>query len=229
MAQVASYPICQTGVPLPLPQVEPSSRITPVIFPGTGTGGWETALQNTLSPGDKVVTFTYGMFSKLWVRLSECCPLHSPACILTMHRGAVRDRARSSLVADAVHIVPPFAQLDMLKAMQLDVVCIEQPWGQGADEAQLAEALKVGALAAETPMLICGCTTRIMFMCTASCLFTHHAVVCSWTAHLHHILHTSTAGGMSLTESVHAPRRSTRMSRRLRWCTMKRPRVSPAT
>jgi alanine-glyoxylate transaminase/serine-glyoxylate transaminase/serine-pyruvate transaminase len=27
---------------------------TPFIFPGTGTGGWESALTNTLSPGDKV-------------------------------------------------------------------------------------------------------------------------------------------------------------------------------
>ena len=33
---------------------------TPFIFPGTGTGGWESALTNTLSPGDKVVTFRYG-------------------------------------------------------------------------------------------------------------------------------------------------------------------------
>lgn len=47
--------------------VAPSSKITPFIFPGTGTGGWESALQNTLSPGDKIVTFRYGMFSKLWV------------------------------------------------------------------------------------------------------------------------------------------------------------------
>lgn len=30
---------------------------TPFIFTGTGTGGWEAALTNTLSPGDKVVTF----------------------------------------------------------------------------------------------------------------------------------------------------------------------------
>lgn len=32
---------------------------TPFIFPGTGTGGWEAALTNTLSPGDKVVTFRW--------------------------------------------------------------------------------------------------------------------------------------------------------------------------
>jgi alanine-glyoxylate transaminase / serine-glyoxylate transaminase / serine-pyruvate transaminase len=53
--------------------VAPSSKITPFIFPGTGTGCWESALQNTLSPGDKIVTFRYGMFSKLWVRVAERC------------------------------------------------------------------------------------------------------------------------------------------------------------
>eukprot|EP01026_Neomeris_dumetosa_P072576 TRINITY_DN7394_c0_g2_i4.p1 TRINITY_DN7394_c0_g2~~TRINITY_DN7394_c0_g2_i4.p1 ORF type:complete len:411 (+),score=61.90 TRINITY_DN7394_c0_g2_i4:218-1450(+) len=44
---------------------------TPFIFPGTGTGGWEAALTNTLSSGDKVVTFRYGQFSHLWVDMME--------------------------------------------------------------------------------------------------------------------------------------------------------------
>ncbi len=30
---------------------------TPFLFPGTGTGAWEAALTNTLSPGDKILTF----------------------------------------------------------------------------------------------------------------------------------------------------------------------------
>jgi len=34
-----------------------TTRGTPFIYPGTGTGGWEAALTNCLSPGDKVVTF----------------------------------------------------------------------------------------------------------------------------------------------------------------------------
>lgn len=44
---------------------------TPFIYPGTGTGGWEAALTNTLSPGDKVVTFRYGQFSHLWVDMMQ--------------------------------------------------------------------------------------------------------------------------------------------------------------
>lgn len=44
---------------------------TPFIFPGTGTGGWEAALCNTLSPGDKVVCFRYGLFSHLWIDMMQ--------------------------------------------------------------------------------------------------------------------------------------------------------------
>lgn len=44
---------------------------TTFIFPGTGTGGWEVALANTLSPGDKIVTFRYGQFSHLWIDMMQ--------------------------------------------------------------------------------------------------------------------------------------------------------------
>ncbi|MEQ8955055.1 MAG: aminotransferase class V-fold PLP-dependent enzyme [Gammaproteobacteria bacterium] len=36
------------------------------IFPASGTGGWESALLNTLSPGDKVLAFETGHFATLW-------------------------------------------------------------------------------------------------------------------------------------------------------------------
>jgi alanine-glyoxylate transaminase/serine-glyoxylate transaminase/serine-pyruvate transaminase len=44
---------------------------TPIFYPGTGTGGWESALTNTLSPGDKIVTFRYGLFSHLWIDMMQ--------------------------------------------------------------------------------------------------------------------------------------------------------------
>ena len=37
-----------------------------LIFPASGTGGWEAALTNLLSPGDKVLTSRFGQFSTLW-------------------------------------------------------------------------------------------------------------------------------------------------------------------
>ena len=40
------------------------------IYPSSGTGAWESALANTLSPGDKVLTFETGHFASLWQRLA---------------------------------------------------------------------------------------------------------------------------------------------------------------
>ncbi|XBH99650.1 hypothetical protein VPH35_128917 [Triticum aestivum] len=40
---------------------------TPFLFPTTGTGAWESALTNTLSPGDRIVSFSLGQFSLLWI------------------------------------------------------------------------------------------------------------------------------------------------------------------
>ena len=37
-----------------------------VVYPGSGTGGWEAALVNTLSPGDTVLAFETGHFATLW-------------------------------------------------------------------------------------------------------------------------------------------------------------------
>ncbi len=41
-----------------------------VIFPASGTGAWEAALLNTLSPGDRVIMFETGWFSTLWSRMA---------------------------------------------------------------------------------------------------------------------------------------------------------------
>ncbi len=41
------------------------------IFPATGTAGWEIALANTMSPGDKVLTSRFGQFSHLWFDLAN--------------------------------------------------------------------------------------------------------------------------------------------------------------
>ncbi|CTQ32257.1 L-aspartate--glyoxylate aminotransferase BhcA [Jannaschia rubra] len=46
-----------------------SARI--FIFPSTGTGGWETALTNTLSPGDGILAARNGMFSHRWIDMCQ--------------------------------------------------------------------------------------------------------------------------------------------------------------
>jgi len=41
-----------------------------IIFPSSGTGAWEAAIVNTLSPGDKVLMFETGQFSTLWYNMA---------------------------------------------------------------------------------------------------------------------------------------------------------------
>ncbi|MEM8759887.1 MAG: aminotransferase class V-fold PLP-dependent enzyme, partial [Pseudomonadota bacterium] len=41
------------------------------MFPGSGTGAWESAIANTLSPGDKVLMSRFGQFSGLWVDMCQ--------------------------------------------------------------------------------------------------------------------------------------------------------------
>lgn len=41
------------------------------MFPGSGTGAWESAIENTLKPGDKVLMSRFGQFSHLWVDMAQ--------------------------------------------------------------------------------------------------------------------------------------------------------------
>ena len=42
-----------------------------IVFPGSGTGAWEAALVNTLSPGDAVLMYETGQFASLWRNLAR--------------------------------------------------------------------------------------------------------------------------------------------------------------
>ena len=42
-----------------------------ILFPSSGTGAWEAALVNTLSPGDRVLAYETGHFATLWKKVAE--------------------------------------------------------------------------------------------------------------------------------------------------------------
>ena len=48
-----------------------------IIYPSSGTGAWEAALVNTLSPGDKVLMCETGQFAVLWRQLATRFGLHA--------------------------------------------------------------------------------------------------------------------------------------------------------
>jgi alanine-glyoxylate transaminase/serine-glyoxylate transaminase/serine-pyruvate transaminase len=41
-----------------------------VIYPSSGTGAWEAALVNTMSPGDRVLVYETGHFASLWLKMA---------------------------------------------------------------------------------------------------------------------------------------------------------------
>src|SRR5258706_76435 len=57
-----------------------------VIYPASGTGAWEAALANTLSPGDAVLMCRTGWFATLWQEMAERLQL-KPEFIDTDWRG----------------------------------------------------------------------------------------------------------------------------------------------
>jgi alanine-glyoxylate transaminase/serine-glyoxylate transaminase/serine-pyruvate transaminase len=42
-----------------------------VVFPSSGTGAWEAAIVNTLSPGDRVLMYETGQFAVLWQQMAK--------------------------------------------------------------------------------------------------------------------------------------------------------------
>ena len=63
----SKFPDLTRAVLVDLKKVFKTETGTPVIFPSTGTGAWEAALTNTLSPGDLVLASRFGQFSHLWI------------------------------------------------------------------------------------------------------------------------------------------------------------------
>ncbi|MFK7854012.1 MAG: aminotransferase class V-fold PLP-dependent enzyme [Granulosicoccus sp.] len=70
------------------------------LFPGSGTGGWEAAITNTLKPGDKVLASRFGQFSHLWIDLCERHGLDVEIVDVEWGEGIPVDTFRSILSAD---------------------------------------------------------------------------------------------------------------------------------
>jgi alanine-glyoxylate transaminase / serine-glyoxylate transaminase / serine-pyruvate transaminase len=73
------------------------------IFPGSGTGGWEAALGNTLSPGDKVLSARYGQFSHLWTDMAQRLGLDVQVLDAEWGEAAPIERIADALAADTAH------------------------------------------------------------------------------------------------------------------------------
>jgi alanine-glyoxylate transaminase / serine-glyoxylate transaminase / serine-pyruvate transaminase len=73
------------------------------IFPASGTGAWEAALVNTLSPGDQVLAFETGHFATLWRALALRLGLEVEFVPGDWRHGVPPDELERRLAADKAH------------------------------------------------------------------------------------------------------------------------------
>jgi alanine-glyoxylate transaminase / serine-glyoxylate transaminase / serine-pyruvate transaminase len=71
-----------------------------VIYPSSGTGAWEAAIVNALSPGDKVLMAETGHFATLWKNLAEKFKLEVDFLAGDWRRGAQPAEIEAHLLAD---------------------------------------------------------------------------------------------------------------------------------
>ncbi|MEP6610095.1 MAG: aminotransferase class V-fold PLP-dependent enzyme [Burkholderiaceae bacterium] len=76
-----------------------------VIYPASGTGAWEAALVNTLSPGERVLMAETGQFATLWKKLAERMSLVVDFMPGDWRQGANAAEIEKRLRADSTHAI----------------------------------------------------------------------------------------------------------------------------
>jgi alanine-glyoxylate transaminase / serine-glyoxylate transaminase / serine-pyruvate transaminase len=76
-----------------------------VIYPASGTGAWEAALVNTLSPGERVLMYETGQFATLWQRLAGRLGLEVDFLPGDWRRGADPAAIEARLTEDHAHAI----------------------------------------------------------------------------------------------------------------------------
>ncbi len=74
-----------------------------VLYPGSGTGAWEAAIVNTLSPGEHVLAVVNGHFSTGFARTAEAYGIEVDKIEVPYGAGAPADEIERRLGADAAH------------------------------------------------------------------------------------------------------------------------------
>lgn len=74
-----------------------------IIYSGSGTGAWEGALVNTLSPGDRVLFYETGHFASLWVELAQRLGLEVEVIGSDWRHGVDAEAVRERLATDTGH------------------------------------------------------------------------------------------------------------------------------
>lgn len=76
-----------------------------IIYPASGTGAWEAALANVLSPGDRVLMFETGHFATLWKNMAGKLGLEAEFIASDWRTGADPQAIEARLREDKVHAI----------------------------------------------------------------------------------------------------------------------------
>jgi alanine-glyoxylate transaminase / serine-glyoxylate transaminase / serine-pyruvate transaminase len=95
-----------------------------IVFPSSGTGAWEAALVNTLSPGDKVLLTETGQFAVLWRGIAERFKLDVEFIPTDWRRGADVAEIETRLAADRAHKIKAV----MVIHNETSTACVSHPF-----------------------------------------------------------------------------------------------------
>ena len=98
------------------------------VFPGSGTGGWEAAMTNTLSPGDKVLASRFGQFSHLWIDLCQRHKFDVDYIDVPWGEGVPVETYAERLAADTAHEIKAVlvCQNETATGVTSDVAAVRQ-------------------------------------------------------------------------------------------------------
>lgn len=80
-----------------------------IIYPSSGTGAWEAALANTLSPGERVLMFETGHFANLWSKIATQLGLEVELLPSDWRSGVDAQTLHDRLAADNNHAIKAVA------------------------------------------------------------------------------------------------------------------------
>ena len=76
-----------------------------IIYPSSGTGAWESALVNTLSPGDRVLVCEVGEFGRLWGEVARRLGLDVEVLATDWRHGVSASALEARLADDSEHAI----------------------------------------------------------------------------------------------------------------------------
>jgi alanine-glyoxylate transaminase / serine-glyoxylate transaminase / serine-pyruvate transaminase len=99
----SKFPELSTSVLNDLKKVFKTTTGQVLIFPSSGTGAWEAALTNTLSPGDRILASRFGQFSHLWIDMAQRLGYDVEILDVEWGEGVPVERYEQILSADKNH------------------------------------------------------------------------------------------------------------------------------